>query len=197
MIRLGMGVGLGGSAIAPIVEVQVQEPVGGLFSDNFNRADGGLGANWEVLNGSWSIVSNRAVPTTASNFNTAVHDVGQANVIIRAKIKTTTTPDSVGMIVFRTLDATHHLFVEVKPTAINMFLMNTGQTTLFTNPLTTYVDFGEVRLELDGDFISVYYEDVFQYTVENSYLNVRTKHGMGSWSTGGAEIEDFIIEALP
>jgi hypothetical protein len=39
-------------------------------SDNFNRADGALGANWSTAGvNSWVIASNRAVPNTAAAFN--------------------------------------------------------------------------------------------------------------------------------
>lgn len=37
-----------------------------LATDSFDRADGGLGANWTVLKGSWSISGNKAVPGSFS-----------------------------------------------------------------------------------------------------------------------------------
>ena len=40
-------------------------------SDNFNRADGAIGANWTVDSGSINVVSNVAEPQTASDMNRA------------------------------------------------------------------------------------------------------------------------------
>lgn len=38
-----------------------------LFTDDFNRADGGLGANWTALDSSFSISSNVVVPTATGS----------------------------------------------------------------------------------------------------------------------------------
>lgn len=52
--RIGGSVNSGGG-IVPVT----------MFSDDFNRADGGLGDNWDVLAGSFAIASNNAVGATA------------------------------------------------------------------------------------------------------------------------------------
>lgn len=48
-------------------------------SDDFNRANGGLGANWSTASGSWSISSNAAVPAGGSTFSVAGYNTAIGN----------------------------------------------------------------------------------------------------------------------
>lgn len=180
------------SAVQTVTYTISIPPPTGLFSDNFNRGDGPLGANWIGQEGVMAISGGKAVATVSGGFNSATHDVGQANVTIRAKIKSLAGTSN-GMIVFRLKDSTHYLFVEVSPSDIMLTLRNSGTAAISTTPIT-YVDNAEVRVDADGTTIRLWYNGVLVHTdtgVDNS-LTIYTQHGISTWSVG-AEIDDFVV----
>ncbi|NUP95801.1 MAG: hypothetical protein HUU28_06510 [Planctomycetaceae bacterium] len=71
-------VGVGVAALVVAVGARAQSGVGSSWSDDFERADGPLGAGWSVLTGSWGVSGNRGAHLSTAPNEIAFFDAAQA-----------------------------------------------------------------------------------------------------------------------
>lgn len=79
-------------------------------SDDFNRANGALGAKWDIRSGSPAVSSNRAAFTDANSFAVTVADnpTGTADGVISATVRATSSNTEVRLIIDYVDDDNYH-----------------------------------------------------------------------------------------
>jgi hypothetical protein len=127
-----------------------------LATDNFNRADADVGANWASPANGWLIVSNVAVPETLGSDCIAAYDAGitwPADQYSQAKVTVTGTAGSPGVVV-RTTAATDTLYWAVvnhgASNNVEVGRKVSGAYTFIASRTTTWVDGDVLRLEVSG-----------------------------------------------
>lgn len=187
-------------------------PVALPFTDNFNLADAAdLAEPWvpydvyvtggtTFASGPVAISGNKVASTTytdGSGFadpNGRIVKTTTTNCIVRAKLKATAT--SRAFIALRVLDAGRFLYVEVKPATNQIILGGRNNTYIeFSTASITYADYTEVKVELNGTAVKVYYGDTLILDVVQDYSNSHLGFGLGFIGVG-ASAEDFFIEPL-
>lgn len=171
-----------------------------VFSDYFNRADGGLGANWTVLDAGFSISSNQVV--SGDSGCSAYYNGTALNADCWAQERFTTIPTGTDQIgVGARLDTTsfNGYYVEyMNGTGTRIRRIDAGvATTLAT--LGSSPSSGQiVRIEIRGSTISVYYDDVFiGSTTDSNYGSANRSVMLTAGSGLSAVIDDFATGNLP
>lgn len=146
--------GGGGTIIPPVVTK---------FTDDFNRANGGLGTNWQFITGSsldLTIVSSQvAQPNTktAGVISVAVSPLlSGANKNNYVQVQAKVSPVSPGpLFVCRLLDATNWVGVRVRSTNVEVFKSIANVLTLLgTGPATVVNDV--YKLQCIGDLVTLF-----------------------------------------
>lgn len=178
-----------------------------IFSDDFNRADGGLGANWTTRHtGVWGIVSNRAACTTGSSVTIAHYNgsVSTADYTVQSIINCGT--GNIGGICGRRIDygandsnyyradirnAANTLRLYKKVGATLTQLAQSGALTI--NDSTDYT----LKLHMEGTTIKAFLDAAEILSVTDSDLSAA---GDGGLVYGGTDTlirwDDFTIDDL-
>jgi len=171
-----------------------------VFSDDFNRADGGLGANWTALDAGFSISSNQVVPTDSGCSSYYNGTALNANCWAQEKLPSLPTgTDQVGVGIRLNTTSFNGYYVEyMNGTGTRIRRIDSGvATTLATlggSPSAGQV----VRIEMRGNDISVYYDDVLAGTTSDSnYTGADRSVILSAGGGNSAVIDDFATGNLP
>ena len=171
-----------------------------LFKDDFNRPDANtLGDKWTLGRGSFAIENNMAKATGGGNVSSTAFCTFRHsnNVSISADIKRHSSES----LIFRASDAYNTVFVQFEGSDLKLKqTINSVTTTLRTVWLNTSTTvFYRVSVELRGEEIKVFVDDVLRIThVLNANLD-NTLCGFHSWSSSATNgrFDNFEIRALP
>lgn len=174
------------------------------FSDDFNRDNGDVGANWSVRSGAWSVASNRLSNNSGTD-GTYVRIVAHATAlssgnhysqitVIGSSNSSTTWP---GCSIRNAASGEECIFCRISPTNTSSYkhaiyklvgstrtaIANSGDAGAYGNP---------IKLHGDGSTLTYYYNggQVLQVTDSAHQLNVRVGACMHP-STGSATYDDF------
>jgi hypothetical protein len=105
-----------------------QAPVGGGFTDNFNRADAAsLGAPWSYSGANWAIVSNKARPPAGlTDYDAAVVNASLVDCTVQVTINAPVGLNFDGGLVARYVDINNFIFMDIS-LAGSSFLTRTFQ----------------------------------------------------------------------
>lgn len=168
-----------------------------LFTDNFNRADGALGADWTSLAGAGTISSNQYAGPSTNGAD--YYDNGTPGAAAWTQVNAATRVASANYQgVFVRLDTGSYNWYEVNWDTANTRIVrvdggagtNLGAT--FTAPANGVV----VRLEMRSSTISVYYDDVLQTTRTDATYSAAGRSGIVALGTAG-RLDDFSTGTLP
>lgn len=167
-------------------------------TDTFNRADGAIGtpsdagAAWQVLSGTWNIVSNEA--TSSSFSGRAVLNSGSANVLAKVTQRGT---GGIG-IVFRAVDANNYMYAQVGTTQIRIRSVVAGVDTVlkqvgFVPAINDVFDL----IVTSANLISMRVNGIQRITHTSSQFSTATLHGLWATNSGGTFIyDDFTISNI-
>lgn len=166
-----------------------------LFSDDFNRANGGLGGNYTDLIAGMAISSNQ-VAGIAGDAAT-YYSGGTPGANCWAQIKFATKTAGGGNLGIRLNTGTFDTyFFSALTGSASISRQDAGVPTVLGSTFTTPADGTVVRLEMRGSTISVYYDDVLQTTrTDATYSSA----GRTFFSCNGAahRYDDFSTGTLP
>lgn len=152
-----------------------------LFTDDFNRANGGLGANYTLISSALAIVSNQVTGIAATNCS-SYWNGGTPIADCYAKLKIQTIPSGA-------TDSTG-LFLRFDPATFNGYAfeffngvcriirldagVSTGLTTLGSNPTNGQV----VKLEIVGSQLRCYYDAVLIGSATDATYSAAGRSGL-------------------
>lgn len=171
-----------------------------VFSDNFNRADGGLGANWTVLDAGFAISSNQVVSTDSGC--SAYYNGTALNANCWAEERLPSLPtgtDQVGVGVRLNTTSFNGYYVEyMNGTGTRIRRIDSGVATTLST-LGSSPSAGQVvRIEMRGNDISVYYDDALIGTASDSnYTGADRSVILSAGSGNSAVVDDFATGNLP
>ncbi len=167
------------------------------FVDDFNRANGALGANWSVLNGaSLTVVSNEAAsPDANTNHMKTVAVVSSSNMYAQATMKTSGASLGVGARFPSSASETGYVW-RYNGTDCTLFVVSAGSFSSIGSAYTATLSVGAVlRIEVEGTAIRGYVDGVLRASATNSTV---TSGGNGSLRIGGTagRLDDYSIGLL-
>lgn len=162
-----------------------------MASDTFNRADGGLGANWTDLHAGLQISGNQVVATSASANNSAYYAAYTPPDNQVARLRFVADGDGGPMV---RASAGPNFYIGVARTS-GMQIQKCVSGSFSTLGTWAGVSVGGiVRLEAEGSTIRLYYDDVLVGSVTDTDLTSGFG-GIYNFNTSGA-YDDFSIEPL-
>lgn len=188
------------------VEVRMRRPETSV-SDDFNRSDGELGANWDIRSGDWTVASNRMSNNTGTD-GTLLRIVTHATALSTgnhySQITVTGSSNSSttwpGCTIRNAASGEECIYVRIEPTGTTDNLVgkvvSNSRTTLWSS--TDAVAYGNpIKLHGDGSTITYYYNggQMLQGTDSAHENNLRVGACMHP-STGSATYDDFSAEDL-
>lgn len=165
------------------------------FSDNFNRADGGLGANWTTAGSAMNISSNRAVGTTANSGGYYNGDTPNADCYVQAQFAILPSGGTEYLTIYlrfnttsfngygaRYINGTGMQIVKITGGAVSQLaLMGAAPTA------------GQVvRLEASGTTLTMYYDGVSAGSTTDSTYSAAGRTAIAASNSGsGGSLDDF------
>jgi len=166
-----------------------------LFSDNFNRADGGLGANYTDLIAGMAISSNQ-VAGIAGDAAT-YYSGGTPGANCWAQIKFATKTAGGGNLGIRLNTGTFDTyFFSALTGSASISRQDAGVPTVLGSTFTTPANGTLVRIEMRSSTISVYYDDVLQTTRTDATYS-SAGHTFFSCNGSAHRYDDFATGSLP
>lgn len=166
-----------------------------LFTDNFNRADGGLGANYTDLIAGMAISSNQVAG--AAGDAATYYNGGTPAANCWAEIRFSTKTATGGNLGIRLNTGTFDTyFFSATTGSASISRQDAGVPTVLGSTFTTPSNGAVVRVEMRGATISVYYDDVLQTTrTDATYPSA----GRTFFSCNGSahRYDDFATGSLP
>ncbi|MDX3245844.1 hypothetical protein [Streptomyces sp. ME18-1-4] len=162
------------------------------FTDDFNRADGAPGANWVLVSGPWTIISQQLSSGTVGG-----------TVIIRAATAMATNDNSAQVTITATGAVSHGVFCRANSTFTQGYLWrNDGTTwTLFSNVGGSFTSIGSfagaavagdvAKVQAVGSTIKGLVNGIERVSVTNSAVATGTSVGLRAESTNLLRFDDF------
>lgn len=166
------------------------------FVDDFNRANGAVGSNWGVLNGSsLTIVSNEvASPDTATNHMRTLADSPSANMYAQVEIRVGGAI-GVGVRFPSTLTETGYVW-RYNGTECTLFRVTTGSFTSISSAYTATLPAGTIlRIEAEGSTIRGLTDGVTRVSVTDA-TNTGTRGSLRMGSSTTVRGDNFSMGAL-
>lgn len=130
-----------------------------IYTDNFDRADGALGANWTNINGVFSIVTNKAKVSTAGtgSYSNSVYSAGALGADQYAQVVLQVVTSMGGAVVrgSNSVNTCYYAVGNSSSTYLFKFVNGAGPTTIANNAITWAVG-NILRLEVRGTVLTVY-----------------------------------------
>lgn len=173
--------------------------------DNFDAKAGttGLGVDqtgktWQIRSGAGGVGSADTINAYFSSANSlATIPVGQANCNLQVKYRAAGTGNVGGRIIFRYVDSTNYWFVENVSTGPALKKLVAGTYTTLGSTTTPVAQDDVIRVELNGDNITVYRNGVVEIaTVTDSAHNTSTNHGLGVAGATTARFDEWDAYSL-
>lgn len=168
-----------------------------LFTDNFNRANGALGADWTSLAGAGTISSNQYAGPSTNGAD--YYDNGTPGAAAWTSVKAATRVASANYHgVFVRLDTGSFNWYECNWDTANARIVRVdgGVGTILGAAFTPPANGDVVRMEMRSSTISVYYNDTLQTTRTDATYSAAGRSGIVALGTGG-RLDDFITGTLP
>lgn len=180
-------------------------------SDDFNRADGGLGANWTAVAGTWTIASNVATRNAvvgstpgSARYNTDLATSDNSAQVSVVALNASSDVMSVGAACRFSSSAQTYYFVslqvEVNGTAtINLGKMEAGTLTILASTATLTTSFPEtIKVQAVGSTIKAFRGGSEVLSVTDTSITTGTRVGLhgrrrasgASWSADNFYAED-------
>lgn len=164
-----------------------------IFSDDFNRANGDIGAPYTISGGTWTITSNRANNASIAASRLLYGGVAPSDCIV--KVTFSAFADNT-RIIFRYTNATNEWYINggAGKYTINRRAANAVTVMATIDVVPKSADVVSVRMQ--GSQIDFYLKDVWQAGVNDSFNQTATLHGFGTSSTATPTFDDFIIQGV-
>lgn len=173
------------------------------ISDDFGRADGGLGANWGNATGTWSILSNQVRKTASFGFSeTIVHQTALSGDDHWSQVKLVSGSSTTlqGAIVRKVNSTTQTYYLTGNyNNQIYLARFVSGTQTNITNTPLAYSAGDTYRCEIDGSTLSMYLNGSGVPTLSTTDPNITGNLYVGMYqflSNAAATIDDFAAEDL-
>lgn len=168
-----------------------------VLSDNFNRADGPIGAPWSTFSGlaGGRVVSNQAGLDLNGSLSTVGVDPGVADGEMRITLATAGTTESV---VVRHLDAQNNVFVARENGTSNLWALwkRVGNTaTVVAVSDVVKASGAQLRIRMQGQQVQVYINGVLEITANVPEFTAATKCGFRADHVS-VRFEDFSFSTL-
>lgn len=165
-----------------------------MATDNFDRADGGLGANWTTLEGGFTITSNNARPTTGGANNTVYYSGVTLPDDQFSSCRIVAADD--GGPICRVSTGPNYYLGLVRASIVAIYKNVNGSFTLLDSAAGINTDVGHLaRLEAQGTAIRLYYNNVLLLNVTDAAL-ASGAGGIYNFGNGGGQYDDFEADAL-
>lgn len=171
------------------------------FSDNFNRADGGLGANWTNIGASNFAISSNIANSGGSTSQTAAYPntaPGGANCWAEIKFSTLPPGSDLAYLVIRyaTTGGGQGYLARVDGTDLRLQVLSGGSPTLLGSALSLPSTGQALRLEMRGSDLSYYVNDTLTATRSDGTITGAGDTLM-SLISNSAGFDDFAHGLLP
>lgn len=193
-MNLGNVMGIGFSQ-KPRIPVSV-------VSDRFNRADNATtlgnaetGQAWQSLSGTWGVIGNQAylAANGVANKNAVVAESGVSDCMVSAKLSVIKG----ARMAFRRTDLDNGFIVDRNISNVLLFRQVAGTYTQIATLAKTTADGDVISVTLIGDSIKVSVNGEKLFTVNDSFNQTATKHGIGQFAIADAgRIDDFKVEVI-
>ncbi|MEU8906969.1 hypothetical protein [Streptomyces mirabilis] len=162
------------------------------FTDDFNRADGAPGANWVLVSGPWTIISQQLSSGTVGG-----------TVVIRAATAMATNDNSAQITITATTAASHGVFCRGNSTFTQGYLWRNDGTSwnLFSNVGGSFTSIGSfagaavagdvAKIQAVGSTIKGYVNGIQRVSVTDTAVATGTSVGVRSDSAGALRFDDF------
>ena len=162
------------------------------FTDDFNRADGSVGANWVLVSGPWTIISQQLSSGTASG-----------TVVIRAATAMATNDNSAQVTIAATGAVSHGVFCRGNTGFTQGYLWRNDGTSwnLFSNVGGSFTSIGSfagaavagdiAKIQAVGSTIQGYVNGIQRVSVTNTAVTAGTSVGIRAESTNLLRFDDF------
>lgn len=167
------------------------------FTDDFNRADGGLGSNYTTLAAGLAIVSNHVSSSTGNG--ASYYNVDTPNADCYMKLRFLTLPSGGAEFIYmlmryNTGTANGYMFRYLQGTGSQIMVVNSGTPTqlvlLGSNPAANDV----VEFRLNGTTLSVFYNGVSAGSTTDSSHSAAGLAAFGMSGNGqGGTVDDLEI----
>lgn len=167
------------------------------FTDDFNRADGGLGSNYTTLVAGLGIVSNHVSSSTGNG--ASYYNVDTPNADCYIKLRFLTLPSGGAEFIYTLLryntgTANGYMFRYLQGTGSQILIVNGGTPTqlalLGGNPAATDV----VEFRISGNTLSVFYNGVSAGSTTDSTYSTAGVAVLGMSGSGqGGTVDDLEI----
>ena len=164
------------------------------FLDDFNRADGGLGANWTTLDPTINVSSNRAAATDAASSAYYNGDTPNADCYVQAKFYLPTGgTEALGLVArFNTATFNGYLCRFVFGTGMQIGRLDTGVITVLATMGAAPTTGQTVRFELSGSNLELFYDGVSAGSTTDATYGAAARSGLVASSSGAAgTLDDF------
>lgn len=159
--------------------------------DDFNRADGPLGANWETLLGTAAIASNRATRTSGDARIRHIDNLGTDH---WAQVTVTNTSHDSNALV-RVVDSGKFYMGRYLSGKYEIYICNATFSLLASLTEAAPAAPFTLRLEAQGSTLRLYSGGVLKVTATNSVHTTGTQAGI-RMATAGAVLDDYDSGAL-
>lgn len=168
-----------------------------LFTDNFNRADGGLGADWTSLGTAGTIVSNQFAGPSASGLD--YYDNGTPGAACWAQVTASTRVaaanyQGVALRLNTSVFDWYQVLWDTGNAYIQVVVAGVG--TLLGSAIAAPANGDVVRLEVHGSTISVYYNNALIATRTDTTISAAGRAAIPALGTSG-RLDDFSTGTLP
>jgi hypothetical protein len=162
------------------------------FSDDFNRPDGSVGANWVQVSGAWVIVSNRLSPGTTGS-----------TVVLRAATAMATSDNYSQVTIAATTSASQGVWCRGDSTLTSGYAVRNNGTNwaLFSVVGGTFTSIGTyaaaavagdvVKIQAVGSTITAYINGVSRISVTNTAVTTGTNVGIRSDVNSGLSYDNY------
>ena len=174
-----------------------------VFIDDFNRADGAIGSNYDAVNGGLAVFSNAVRGTTADvrSYSIVKTSVALFSANQRASIRYTAlnVVDRAGPVVRFNTDTQSGYRINTDGNSYNFLQRVTGSTATNIGSVPCTLNAGDVvELRAVGSNISWYKNGVLQETVVNSTYSTGQPGLIYDWqNTRTTRLDNFIASDIP
>jgi hypothetical protein len=161
------------------------------YSDDFNRANGAIGASWTQDSGTWTIASNVAGKASAAGFDQARYasDLGSADHYCEIELRTNNGGIAAGPAVRMSATGSYALYI-FSPDIYIVKIASGSPTTL--NQTAQSIAIGQVlRLEAQGTTLRGYVDGVLKLTATDSTYTTQLRCGMFQYGNSGGTIDNW------
>jgi hypothetical protein len=167
-----------------------------LFTDNFNRSNGGVGSNWTDLATALNVISNQAGPSAAGDVSSLVNAVTPGTARWVQVTFATISGNYLGLTISLNGGTFDGYYFLIASGVAGIYRADSGVGTLLGSTFSQPSAGDVIKIEVRGNDISVYYDGALQATRSDATYTKNQSVGILANGTG-MRLDDFSTGNLP